>query len=119
MFQMLGVFAEFERSIVQERVRGGLRGAKTEGKQLGRPRIAPELEARILAALKAPGRADGVPKIEDRSRPIASSAPALSANGFRRRRSFLALRISTVVVIHIDNSCRFMLVNYLLRASRD
>ena len=45
MFQMMGVFAEFERAIVQERVRAGLKRAKSEGKQLGRPRIAPELEA--------------------------------------------------------------------------
>jgi Resolvase, N terminal domain len=37
MFQMLGVFAEFERSIIQERVRAGLRRAKAEGKTLGRP----------------------------------------------------------------------------------
>ena len=37
MFQMLGVFAEFERSIIQERVRAGLRRAKAEGKKLGRP----------------------------------------------------------------------------------
>jgi DNA invertase Pin-like site-specific DNA recombinase len=66
MFQMLGVFAEFERSIIQERVRAGLRRAKAEGKQLGRPRIAPELEARILAALKAPGRTEGVRKIAKR-----------------------------------------------------
>jgi DNA invertase Pin-like site-specific DNA recombinase len=61
MFQMLGVFAEFERSIIQERVRAGLRRAKAEGKQLGRPRIAPELEAR-----KAPGRTEGVRKIAKR-----------------------------------------------------
>jgi len=60
---MLGVFAEFERAIIQERVRAGLRRAKSEGKQLGRPRIAPELEKRILAALNAPGRTDGVRKI--------------------------------------------------------
>jgi DNA invertase Pin-like site-specific DNA recombinase len=53
MFQMMGVFAEFERAMIQERVRAGLRRAKAEGKQLGRPRIAPDLEARILAALKA------------------------------------------------------------------
>ena len=66
MFQMLGVFAEFERSIIQERVRAGLRRDKAEGKQLGRPRIAPELEARILAALKAPGRTEGVRKIAKR-----------------------------------------------------
>ena len=38
MFQMLGVFAEFERSIIQERVRAGLRRAKAEGRRLGRPR---------------------------------------------------------------------------------
>jgi len=66
MFQMMGVFAEFERSIIQERVRAGLRRAKQEGKRLGRPRIAPELEARILAALKVPGRTEGVRKIAKR-----------------------------------------------------
>jgi DNA invertase Pin-like site-specific DNA recombinase len=66
MFQMMGVFAEFERSIIQERVRAGLKRAKAEGKMLGRPRIAPELEERILAALKAPGRTEGVRKIAAR-----------------------------------------------------
>jgi hypothetical protein len=40
--------------------------ATSIGKQLGRPRIAPELEARILAALKAPGRTEGVRKIAKR-----------------------------------------------------
>jgi DNA invertase Pin-like site-specific DNA recombinase len=38
--------------MIQERVRAGLRRAKEEGKQLGRPRIADELEERILAARK-------------------------------------------------------------------
>jgi DNA invertase Pin-like site-specific DNA recombinase len=51
MFQMMGVFAEFERAMIAERVRAGLRRAKSEGKQLGRPRIVAELEKRILAAL--------------------------------------------------------------------
>ena len=37
MFQMLGVFAEFEHSIIQERVRAGLQRAKREGKRLARP----------------------------------------------------------------------------------
>src|SRR2546421_7591243 len=55
MFQMLGVFAEFERSIIQERVRAGLARAVSEGKRLGRPPIASELQKRILAA-----RADGL-----------------------------------------------------------
>ena len=36
MFQMMGVSAEFERAIIQERVRAGLARAKSEGKRLGR-----------------------------------------------------------------------------------
>jgi DNA invertase Pin-like site-specific DNA recombinase len=56
MFQMLGVFAEFERSIIQERVRAGLARAKAAGTKLGRPRIAPDKEAAIQAALSQPGR---------------------------------------------------------------
>jgi DNA invertase Pin-like site-specific DNA recombinase len=43
MFQMLGVFAEFERAMIAERVRAGLARARNEGKRLGRPPIAPAL----------------------------------------------------------------------------
>jgi DNA invertase Pin-like site-specific DNA recombinase len=50
MFQMMGVFAEFERAMIQERVRAGLARARDEGKQLGRPPITPELENRIREA---------------------------------------------------------------------
>jgi DNA invertase Pin-like site-specific DNA recombinase len=53
MFQMLGVFAEFERSIIQERVRAGLRRVRAQGKTLGRPRIAQEVEREIRARLRA------------------------------------------------------------------
>ena len=53
MFQMMGVFAEFERSIIRERVRAGLARARSED---------PEIEAKIRAALAKPGRA-GVRKI--------------------------------------------------------
>src|SRR5262245_8767498 len=56
MFQMMGVFAEFERAMIQERIRAGLRRAVGEGKQLGRPRLDPELEKRIQKALAAPRR---------------------------------------------------------------
>ena len=38
MFQIIGAMAEFERSLIQERVRAGLRNAKLNGKSLGRPR---------------------------------------------------------------------------------
>jgi DNA invertase Pin-like site-specific DNA recombinase len=37
MFQMCGVFAEFERGMLSERVRAGLNRARAEGKVLGRP----------------------------------------------------------------------------------
>jgi DNA invertase Pin-like site-specific DNA recombinase len=53
MFQMGGVFAEFERSIIQERVRAGLRRAKGEGIRLGRPKTEEAKEAAIRAALAA------------------------------------------------------------------
>jgi hypothetical protein len=56
MFQMMGVFAEFERAMIQERVRAGLARARSEGKRLGRPPIAPALEKRIREALATPGR---------------------------------------------------------------
>ena len=35
MFQMAGVFAEFERSMIQERVRAGLERAREQGKVFG------------------------------------------------------------------------------------
>ena len=50
VFQMMGVVAEFERVMIQERVRAGLARAKGEGKRLGRPPIASELQKRILDA---------------------------------------------------------------------
>ena len=55
MFQMLGVFSQFERSMIQERVRAGLARAKAEGKQLGRPKISPEIERAIAASLASGG----------------------------------------------------------------
>jgi len=42
MFGRFGVFAEFERSIIQERVRAGLKRARAQGDTLGRPRIGHE-----------------------------------------------------------------------------
>jgi DNA invertase Pin-like site-specific DNA recombinase len=47
MFQLCGVFAELERSIIQERVRAGLERARAKGKTLGRPRTEPKVEAKI------------------------------------------------------------------------
>jgi len=54
MFQMLGVFAEFERGIIRERVNAGLARAKAKGTRLGRRPVEPTIEARIRE-LKAEG----------------------------------------------------------------
>ncbi|MCW2244988.1 DNA invertase Pin-like site-specific DNA recombinase [Azospirillum fermentarium] len=53
MFQMLGVFAEFERAMIRERVHAGLSRARQQGKRLGRPQTAGRTEAAILADLQA------------------------------------------------------------------
>jgi DNA invertase Pin-like site-specific DNA recombinase len=53
MFQITGAFAEFERSMIRQRVRAGLKRAVESGKQLGRPKIEPAKEKRIKAQLRA------------------------------------------------------------------
>jgi DNA invertase Pin-like site-specific DNA recombinase len=58
----MGVFAEFERAMIQERVRAGLARARAEGTQLGRPKIAPDTENAIRRALQRKGR-PGILKI--------------------------------------------------------
>ena len=75
---MLSVFADFERSIIQERVRVGLLRAHREGKRLGRPPMKDMLKQRIATALKAPGRTDGVRKIAKRFGVNASTVQAIS-----------------------------------------
>jgi DNA invertase Pin-like site-specific DNA recombinase len=54
MFQMLGVFAEFERAMIRERVNAGLARAKAKGVKLGRRPVSSKIEARILE-LRATG----------------------------------------------------------------
>ena len=58
MFQMMGVFSEFERAMIQERVKAGLARAKDDGVTLGRPTLEttdPERAAKVRAM-----RADGI-----------------------------------------------------------
>jgi DNA invertase Pin-like site-specific DNA recombinase len=52
MFQMMGVFAEFERAMIRERVNAGLARAKAQGKVLGRPKIDAATEKAIAASLR-------------------------------------------------------------------
>jgi DNA invertase Pin-like site-specific DNA recombinase len=47
LFQMMGVFAEFERAMIRERVIAGLRTAKKKGVKLGRRRIDGEKVGKI------------------------------------------------------------------------
>jgi DNA invertase Pin-like site-specific DNA recombinase len=47
MFQMMGVFAEFERSMIHERVMAGLARAKAEGTRLGRPATVADDAAKV------------------------------------------------------------------------
>jgi DNA invertase Pin-like site-specific DNA recombinase len=53
MFGMLGVFAEYERAILRERTLAGLARARSAGKALGRPKVAPEIENDVRSALAA------------------------------------------------------------------
>ncbi len=51
MFQMLGVFAEFERAMIQDRIKAGLARAKSNGTRLGRPpQVTDETRAAVLGA---------------------------------------------------------------------
>src|SRR6202163_4742502 len=60
MFQMLGVFAEFERGIIRERVNAGLARARERGVVLGRRRVKPSVEAAIR---EQRAKGDGILKI--------------------------------------------------------
>jgi DNA invertase Pin-like site-specific DNA recombinase len=47
LFQMLGVFAEFERAMIRERVMAGLARAKAQDKKLGPPEVSDRVKAAI------------------------------------------------------------------------
>ncbi len=74
LFQMCGVFAEFERAMVQERVKAGLARARAQGKRLGRPRVSAAIDSQVLR-LKASARS---------LRPCWTRISALSRSSSRR-----------------------------------
>lgn len=53
MFNIIGAMAEFERALIQERVRAGLRNARAKGKRLGRP--SKNVDAATVARLRGEG----------------------------------------------------------------
>jgi DNA invertase Pin-like site-specific DNA recombinase len=63
MFQMLGVFAEFERSMIRERVMAGLSRAKADGVQLGRRRLEDTDAGKVAAIIAARLSGVGVRRI--------------------------------------------------------
>ena len=66
LFQMLAVFAEFERSMIRARVMSGLERSRAKGVRLGRPPIPPirlskvEQGLRAGQSIRAVARATGV-----------------------------------------------------------
>jgi DNA invertase Pin-like site-specific DNA recombinase len=52
MFQVCGAFGEFERSMIRQRVKLGLKRAVAQGRRLGRPRIDRETERKIQRELR-------------------------------------------------------------------
>lgn len=59
LFQMMGVFAEFERAMIRERVRAGLERARAQGKTLGRRRNDDPKLAAEVRRLRAKGNGIG------------------------------------------------------------
>jgi DNA invertase Pin-like site-specific DNA recombinase len=53
LFQLVAAMAEFERSLIQERVRAGIRNARAKGRRLGRPRL--DVDQGRIARLRANG----------------------------------------------------------------
>jgi hypothetical protein len=53
MLKMMGVFAEFERAMIRERVMVGLKRAKASGAAFGRPKVDAAVEAAAKKALRA------------------------------------------------------------------
>jgi DNA invertase Pin-like site-specific DNA recombinase len=105
MFQIIGAMAEFGRSLIQERVRAGLRNVKAKGRRLGRPQIA--VDASRIAALGALGhswcticRETGIGKGTAQRGRAATKARVSSAmrEKFEKRASILTVSSTEVLL---------------------
>jgi Resolvase, N terminal domain len=84
---MLAVFAEFERDMLRERVRGGLERVRREGKRLGRPRRPPYTQPRsVLSAREGPPTRRSPAGSTSESPPCAESSRGNSRLGGPRSR---------------------------------
>jgi DNA invertase Pin-like site-specific DNA recombinase len=55
LFQMLGIFAEFEREIIRERIIAGQQRARSQGKRIGRRTVIDDAFRNEAARLRAKG----------------------------------------------------------------
>jgi len=53
VFTILGAVAEMERALICERIKAGVRNARSKGKTLGRPRVV--VDALVIASMRAQG----------------------------------------------------------------
>jgi DNA invertase Pin-like site-specific DNA recombinase len=60
MFQMMGVFAEFERAMIAERVRAGMARARVSGTRSGKPIGRPGMPEHTRQAIRAAYMAGGI-----------------------------------------------------------
>jgi DNA invertase Pin-like site-specific DNA recombinase len=63
MLQMMGVFAEFERAMIRERVLAGIARARSEGRALGRKRLEETDSAKVAAIRRARAKGLGLRRI--------------------------------------------------------
>ncbi len=52
VFQITGAFAEFERSMIRQRIKAGLKRAVAQGAKLGRPKVDATLERKVQKELE-------------------------------------------------------------------
>jgi DNA invertase Pin-like site-specific DNA recombinase len=52
IFSVCGAFAQFERSMIQQRIHAGLQRARVQGKTLGRPKVDEATQAAIRQSLE-------------------------------------------------------------------
>jgi DNA invertase Pin-like site-specific DNA recombinase len=55
VFHIFGALAEFEREMIRERTKAGLKAAKSRGRRLGRPSALSENQVKMARSLKAAG----------------------------------------------------------------
>lgn len=55
VFHIFGALAEFEREMIRERTRAGLKAAKSRGRKLGRPAALTESQIRMARSMKTAG----------------------------------------------------------------